>query len=288
VKIIAIIASYNEERFIKACLEHYFYHGIYVYLLDNQSTDNTVNIAKTYFDKNLIGLDIIPRRGKFELKKQLLAKEKLIDKLEADWFIHADVDEFRLPPDSSETLAQAIERVDKKGYNAINFMEYTFLPVREFPHHESDDFQNTMRWYYPFAPQHPHRLNAWKKQPLSQWPGFKKTVKELINNRRCRAASVNLCKNGGHVIEFNGIRPYPIDFKMRHYLVLSLEHAIQKYVLKSFDSKEASSMHGWRATAAADEFLLPSVEQMRYYQGDDALDPNNPLKEHLIVQRKTI
>lgn len=198
--------------------------------------------------------------------------------------MHADLDEIRLPPSSNQTLAEAIAQVDNEGYNAINFMEYTFLPVRESPNHEHPDFQKTMHWYYPFGPRHPHRINAWKKQPR-RWMGMKAFARELIKNHRFGPPSINLHASGGHLVDFPGIRPYPIDFKLKHYIVLSLDHAIQKYVKKSFDPKEISGMHGWRATATEYDFLLPSQSQMQLFTSDDELDANNPFSEHLIVQQ---
>ena len=281
-KIVAILASYNEQRFIGACLDHYLQQGIHVYLLDNDSTDNTLEIAKQYLGRNLIGIERIPRNGLYQWQKILMRKEELADEIEADWLMHADPDEIRVAPNSSQTLAEAIAEIDKKGYNAVNFMEYTFLPVRESNDHDNAEFQKTMRWYYPFAQRHPHRLNAWKKQNR-RWPGMKAFLRELVRNHRL-PPSVNLRDSGGHVIQFPGIKPYPVDFKLKHYIVLSLDHAIQKYVKKSYDPTETGA-HGWRATVKEHEFLLPSQSQMRLYTSDDELDPTNPLKEHLLVQQ---
>ena len=281
-KIVAILASYNEQRFIRECLDHYLQQGINVYLLDNDSTDNTVEIAQQYLDRNLIAIERIPRNGMFQTQKILMRKEELADEIEADWLMHADPDEIRVAPNSTQTLAEAIAEVDKKGYNAVNFMEYTFLPVRESSDHDNADFRKTMRWYYPFAQRHPHRLNAWKKQNR-HWPGAKAFLRELVRNHRL-PPSVNLRDSGGHVIRFPGINPYPVDFKLKHYIVLSLDHAIQKYVKKSYDPTETGA-HGWRATVKEHEFLLPFQSQMRLYTSDDELDPTNPLKEHLLVQQ---
>jgi hypothetical protein len=282
-KIVAILASYNEQKFIRACLEHYLQQGIEVYLLDNDSTDKTLDIAREYLGRNLIGIERIPRHGMYQWQKILMRKEELADEIEADWLMHADPDEIRVAPTSAHTLAEAIADVDRKGYNTVNFMEYTFLPVRESPDHDNAEFLETMRWYYPFAQRHPHRLNAWKKQSR-RWPGTKAFLSELARNRRT-VPSVNLRDTGGHVVQFPGIHPYPVDFKLKHYIVLSLEHAIQKYVKKSFDPKEIAGSHGWRATAKEHEFLLPSQSQMRLYTSDDELDAANPLKEHLLVQQ---
>ena len=282
-KIVAILASYNEQKFIRACLEHYLQQGIEVYLLDNDSTDKTLDIAREYLDRNLIGIERIPRHGMYQWRKILMRKEELADEIEADWLMHADPDEIRIAPTSAYTLAETIAEVDQQGYNAINFMEYTFLPVRESPDHDNAEFQKTMRWYYPFAQRYPHRLNAWKKQSR-RWPGTKAFLSELARNYRI-APSVNLRDSGGHVVQFPGIHPYPVDFKLKHYIVLSLEHAIQKYVKKSFDPKEIDGSHGWRATAKEHDFLLPSQSQMRLYTSDDELDATRPLKEHLLVQQ---
>src|SRR5690348_7528146 len=202
-KIVAILASYNEQKFIRACLEHYLEQGIEVYLLDNDSTDDTLAIAREYLGRNLIGIERIPRQGMYQWRKILMRKEQLADEIEADWLMHADPDEIRVAPDSTQTLAEAIADVDKQGYNAVNFMEYTFLPVRESPDHDNAEFQKTMRWYYPFAQRHPHRLNAWKKQ-RRRWPGAKVLFSELAHNHRWKVPSVNLRDSGGHVVQFHG------------------------------------------------------------------------------------
>lgn len=281
-RIVAILATYNEARFIRACLEHYLRQGIDVYVLDNQSTDETLEIVGEYTNKHVVGVQTIERLGMYQWHKILRCKEELADTLDADWIMHADPDEIRVAPSSHETLAEAISRVDHEGYNAINFMEYTFLPVREFPDHDHADFQRTMRWYYPFGPKHPHRLNAWKKQPRHR-PSLRSVIRELRSERRMLPPTADLRSTGGHVVNFPGITPYPIDFKLKHYIVLSLQHAIEKYVQKDFDPKEAENLHGWRASAGAKDFLLPSAASMRDYVSDDLLDPENPLSEHLIV-----
>lgn len=281
-RIVAILASFNEQRFIQTCLDHYLQQGIEVYLLDNDSTDETLEIASEYLGKNLIGIERIPRHGMYQWQKILLRKEQLADKIQADWLMHADPDEIRVAPNAHQTLSEAITEVDRQGFNAINFMEYTFLPVREFPNHDNADFQKTIKWYYPFAPRHPHRLNAWKKQSRRR-TGLKSFARELVRNHRWGEPAVNLHASGGHLVKFPGIHPYPVDFKLKHYIVLSLEHAIQKYVRKVYDPREIAGSHGWRATAKEQQYLLPSQSQMRLYSFDDELDPSNPLTEHLLV-----
>jgi glycosyltransferase involved in cell wall biosynthesis len=39
-RVVAILASYNERRFIDGCLEHLHGQGVESYLIDNWSTDD--------------------------------------------------------------------------------------------------------------------------------------------------------------------------------------------------------------------------------------------------------
>ena len=56
-RILAIIATYNEERFIGGCLEHLFSQGVEAYLCDNQSTDGTREWLDTLTDPRIRVLD---------------------------------------------------------------------------------------------------------------------------------------------------------------------------------------------------------------------------------------
>ena len=261
VRVVAILATHNEERFIAGCLEHLIGQGVEVYLIDNCSTDRTVEIAQRYLGRGLIDIESFPRaEGVYKWRSILERKEQLAATLEADWFMHVDADEIRLSPRSSRTLAQAFAEGEARGYNAVNFLEFAFVPAREAPDHDHPHFQQTMRWYYPFLPAFPHRLNAWKRQP----------------------EQVELAWSGGHRVRFPGLRMYPESFKMRHYLFLSVPHAIRKYVDKGYDQQEVKKgWHGWRARLIAEKIELPSQEELRLYTSDDELDPSNPRTRHV-------
>lgn len=262
-RIVAILASYNEERFIAGCLDHLFQQGVEVYLCDNESTDQTVAIAESYLGRGLIGIETLPRAGVFSLWPQLERKEQLAATLEADWFMHVDADEIRLPPRSGRTFARAFAEVEAQGFNAVNFLEFTFIPTQEAPDHDHPSFQKTMRWYYPFLPTFPHRLNAWKQQP----------------------SPVELAWSGGHRVRFPGLRMHPESFRMRHYLFLSVPHAIRKYVDKSYDPAELEAgWHGRRAKLKPEMITLPTQAELRTYLSDDQLDPSNPRTQHYLVE----
>ncbi len=256
-KIVALLQSYNEERSIGQCLDHLDAHGISVYLVDNESTDETVAIAEQRTSRNVIGIETLRRDGHFALVPQLVRKEQLAQTLEADWFMHLDTDEFRVSAERGETLAEAFARADAEGCNAINFLEFAFVPTREAPDHDHPDFLETMRSYYPILPRFPHRLNAWKRQD----------------------GPVELAPSGGHVARFDGLELSPRSLYSRHYVVLSAAHAARKYGPGRFSPEElAMGWHAWRADASASEPALLSERELRTYTADHLLDPSNPRK----------
>lgn len=163
-RIVAIVATYNEERFIRCCIENLIEQGVEVYVIDNESADATREIAISYLGRGVIGVETLVRRGVYSWRPILERKEVLAATLDADWFMHVDADEIRLPPEGMGTLSSAFEGLTRRGYNSVNFMEFAFVPTRESPDHDHAAFAQTMRWYYPFLPSFPNRLNAWKKQ----------------------------------------------------------------------------------------------------------------------------
>lgn len=264
VRVVAIIAAYNEERFIAACLENLFRQGVEAYLLDNCSTDETLPIARRYLGHGLTGIESFPRTaGMYNWRALLMRKEELAATLEADWFMHVDADEVRLPPRSHQTLAQAFAEVDAQGYNAVDFFEFTFTPTREEPDHDHTDFQRTMRRYYPFLPWFPHRLNAWRRQP----------------------SRVELAWYGGHRVRFPGLHIFPVLFPMRHYLFLSVAHFLDKYTNRTYDPAEIKrGWHGWRTRLNPALINLPSNDELRLYTSDDELDSSLPRTQHFAEQ----
>jgi hypothetical protein len=255
VKIVAMLQTYNEQRFIGDCLDHLAEHGISAYLVDNQSTDDTVAIAERRLAKNLIGIETLARDGHFALRSQLRRKEELAQSLDADWLIHLDADEFRVSPDRGSSLAQAIAEIDEAGFNAINFLEFTFVPTREAPDHDHPDYLKTMRSYYPVLPRFPNRLNAWKRQD----------------------GPVELTYSGGHTVRFPGLRMAPRSMYARHYLFLSVQYASRKFGPQRYAPEEIESgWHRWRARQTPATIELPSERDLRTYTADHLLDPSDP------------
>lgn len=259
VRAIALLAVRDEERFVGGCIEHLAAHGVETYVIDNESTDATVAIAERYHGRGLAGIEAFPRDDSYPWLGLLERKAELATILDADWFLHVDADEVRLPPRAGTTLAEALAEADRHGCNAVNFLELTFVPTREHPDHDHPHYQETMLWYYPFLPRLPDRLNAWKQQERP----------------------VDLVSSGGHVVAFPDLRMYPEPFLMRHYLYLSVRHAIRKYVERVYDPAEIEmGLHRRRAALRATDITLLSERDLRTYLSDDLLDSSEPWTQH--------
>jgi glycosyltransferase involved in cell wall biosynthesis len=260
-RIIAVLAVRNEERFVAACLENLFRQGVHVYLCDNQSSDRTLDIAERYRGRGLIGVETIPHDGVFRWEHILHRKEELFRTLDADWLMHVDADEIHLPPRAFPTLIDAFADADARGFDAVEFSEFTFIPTREAPDHDHPNFEHTLRSYYPFRPRSPHCVRALKK----------------------RDGPMEIAWSGGHHVRFTSeVNLYPQPFRMRHYQFLSAAHAARKYANREYDTDEvnAQGWHGWRPMLRAEHIRLPGASELRTCTTDDDLDPSEPWTGH--------
>jgi len=258
-RVIGLLATYNEERFITACIEHLIQQGLDVYIIDNESEDQTVSLASQFIGRGVVGIETLPRHGVFSWRSILKRKEQLASELDADWYMHVDADEIRLSPTSTHSLAEAFAEVDQQGFNAVNFFEFAFVPTRQSPNHDHPDYLRTMRWYYPIEQTYPHQLKAWKKQ----------------------TGPVELNKSGGHVVDFPGLQMHPKSFLMRHYLFLSADHALRKYVQRSYSQQEIDKgWHRLRSSLRAEKIFLQDESELRKFVSNDCLDQSDPLKRH--------
>lgn len=263
-RVIAVLAVRNEDRFLAACLENLFRQGVQVYLCDNESTDRTLEVAERYRGGGLVGIETIPFDGVYRWEQLLRRKEELFQSLDADWLMHVDADEIHLPPPSFSTVAAALAHADACGYDTAEFEEFTFVPTREAPEHDHDDFQRTLRSYYPFRPQSPHCVRALKK----------------------REGPMEIAWSGGHLVRFaSEPRLFPEPFRMRHYIFLSQAHAARKYA-RHYEAHEVNvrKWHGWRPYLRPERIELPSVKDLRTTVADDDLDASNPWTQHWLAR----
>ncbi len=261
--IVALLSIRNEERYLKRCLSHLHQEGINVYLIDNGSTDRSLEIAESFRDKNVIRIEHFPYPGFYAWKPILENAERLAGEIQADWFIQHDADEIRQAPAPFRSLAEGISYVDSHGYNAVNFDEFVFVPTKDEPDHEGGDYVKSMRYYYFFNRGVKRRINAWKNtgQP------------------------VNLSKHGGHKVVFEDQRIFPTSFILRHYVVLSKAHAFSKYHGRVYAENEVleEGWHGNRARIQPGALRLSEPSQLKTVSQDNTWDRSDPKTEHLFM-----
>ena len=236
----AVLAIRNEAVHITRALTAYINQQIDVVVIDNTSTDETISKCKKFLGRGLLDIKVLPWQGSFDLSAQLAAKEAVIQNLSHDWVIHADADEWLQSPVVDEPLIDGIARIAAAGYNVINFEEFVFLPDANYRETESE-YQKCFLHYYFFAPRPCRLMRAWQRS-------------SMLRNTH----------SGGHTLSGDTIRLCPENFILRHYPVLSFNHAVAKYTTRRYAAEDrAKGWHGNRLQLSAERLKLPSPDHLK-------------------------
>ena len=264
--IVALLGIRNEALYLENCLEHLYQQGISTCIIDNNSTDNSLDIAKSFINRGVIQIETLQFDGYFDLFKILKYKEKLASEINANWFIHHDADEIREAPAKLGNLYKAILEVDKSGYNAINFDEFVFIPTDDNERNEGKDFVKTMKHYYFFEPHPLRRINAWKKN----------------------TSSINLADSGGHQVGFANRKIFPENFILRHYIGLSSSYIETKYSQRVHTEENVKrGWHGWRAKFSEYYIDLQNIKNLKFYSDDNTWDKIDIKTEHQFIKKNS-
>jgi glycosyltransferase involved in cell wall biosynthesis len=235
-RVVAILAVRNERPYLSNCLSHLLKNGIDFAVVDNGSTDGSTELLQdSRFVPHLAGYRHVPFTGAFVWETILLAQEQLVATIHADWILLLAPDEIMHSNIPGETLASAIEKLDARGYDVINFDEFVFLPV---DHDYVPDYCGTqpLRHYYFWQPS----MRAWKK-----------------------AINVSNVAGAGHFVSGADFRLSPETLVNRHYIFRDQAHAYEKYSKRIFDAKELA--RGWhidRFQQPVTNFAFPPAEQL--------------------------
>jgi glycosyltransferase involved in cell wall biosynthesis len=225
--VVAIIAAYNEADIIDASVRDLIDQGISVYLLDDGSTDCTVQNVEPHVGRGVIGIERLRPaeavgRGEFALERIVRRKAQLAAELDAHWFINHDADEFRESPWADVSLKEAIQRVDALGYNAIDFASLDFRPTHD-RFRPGDDPRAAFPFYSSGALYDRVQIRCWKN-----------------------TGGVELESTGGHDTQFEGRRVFPIRFLLRHYPIRGQAHGDRKvFVERQPRFSDAERARGW-------------------------------------------
>ena len=216
-KILAIICAYNEGDIVQSVIGELIGHGVDVYLMDNNSTDNTVDQAKKWLGRGLIHIEKFPQDAEYPERNInefvwtdiLNRKEEISATMsEYDWFIHCDADEIRESPWPDTSLRESFEFVDRQGFNAINHEVVAFVSV-------DDSFQpgGNLR----------EGLRYCRAKRGVTWGG-----NGQVNAWKRTIHPVHLSELGGHRVKFPGIKIFPLRFLLLHYPFRGLVQAKRK------------------------------------------------------------
>jgi len=208
-KVVALLSAYNEEDIVEHSIRYLLSQGIHVYVMDNWSLDSTWEKLHPLASHPLfVGYERFPLDGPdptFNWLKILRRKRELSRSLDADWFMHYDVDEIRSSPWPQLTLMEAIRYVDGMGYNAIDHTVLEFQPI-------DNDFNGEIDFgsyfnYFEFGKRVDHfqQIKAWKN-----------------------TGQAVLLDMGGHDASFEARKVCPYKFLMKHYSIRSQIHGEQK------------------------------------------------------------
>jgi hypothetical protein len=207
-RVVAIISTFNEADIIDPVLAHLYENRIEAYLIDNHSTDDTVERARAWLGKGLLDIETFPSQqptGVPVAWAQILErKAELAAELGADWYIHHDADEIRESPWPGMSLHDALRWVDRLGFNTIEFRLLNFPPV-------DDGFAAgcDLKTYF----------TRWEEGPEH----------DRIQRKCWKAGQVDLLlADGGHDVRFENRRLFPIPFLLRHYPIRSQRHGTRK------------------------------------------------------------
>jgi glycosyltransferase involved in cell wall biosynthesis len=248
----------NEEAHIRRALTDLTSQGIDVVVIDHESTDRTASICREFLGRGVLGIERLAWEGTYDQTAQLQAKARVIEQLPHDWVVHADADEWMHTRLAGESLLQGITRLDAAGYNAINFDEFVFLPAPDGD--APADCKRELLHYYFFEPRPLRLMRAWK-----------------------RSSGLSNLPSGGHRLTGSGIMLAPESFVLRHYMVLSQEHAVAKYAGRLFAHRDLEKgWHGNRMDLSAERLRLPDpsrLKQLRDWVSVD-LDRSEPKALH--------
>ena len=205
--VVAIMTAYNEEDILEPAIAKLVADGVGVYVIDNWSTDGTYAIAEKFRGRGLVGLERFPDSptDRFELRSLLGRVSAVAAGLDADWCIHHDADERRCGPWAGVGLRDALWRVDRSGFSAVDHTVLNFRPI-DNGFAPGADFESYFR-HFEFGRTSDLRLQvkAWKN-----------------------SGPVDLSSRAGHEARFPGRRVFPYKFELKHYPIRSQAHGEQK------------------------------------------------------------
>lgn len=229
--LLAVICARNEAQHIERCLQVLIGQGFDVVLVDHDSIDGTRERAEAFLGQGLLRIEPLAWEGHFSLSVQLRCKQRILASTQHDWVAHFDADEGPQAASGWADLQQVVRAADAAGFNCINFDEFVMLPPPQAPDRDPlQPFSGDFRHYYYFRPSHSRLMRLWR-----------------------RDAGFSNLSAGGHRLQGDDLRCFPQDQILKHYIVLSRQAALAKYLPRVFSPEDLErGWHGNRVSIRAD------------------------------------
>jgi glycosyltransferase involved in cell wall biosynthesis len=209
-RVAAIVPVFNEADVIRGTLEYLVADGVGVYVVDDWSTDATLDIVREFAGRGLLGVERFPASGApraYDLRAILGRVEDLAAQIDADWLVLHDADERRRGQWPGPGLWDTLHHVERSGFTCIDHVTLTFWPIDEGYDGASHDVESYFSFFeFSDHPGHFHQRRAWKN--LGQ--------------------RVALADTAGHDVRFAGRRVYPYKLLLKHYPIRSQAHGERK------------------------------------------------------------
>jgi hypothetical protein len=258
IKVCAILAAYNEADIIEEAVRKLIAGGVEVFVIDNGSTDRTVEILSPLVGKGVVDIRTVKFREEgreiYDWTSILRLKEDLSRKLGFDWYLHVDADEIRYAPWPQLTLREGLDRVDHSGYNLVNFKLFNFRLTHDMV--ESSDYERDMPNYSVGEYFNQYQVKAWKAH-----------------------RDIDITAHGGHIARRPDARIYPVRFIHKHYPVRSLQHGRRKILQERKERfNRAEKQLGWHvqydhmADVTVDDVFWSSSQLTRFDMQQECIE----------------
>jgi hypothetical protein len=218
-RVTAVLSAYNDGDVVEHSVRALVEQGVHVRLVDNWSTDDTVERIQALDLGSALTIERVPPDGPSETNdRELLLRntERIAREIGEGWVIHQDVDEVRRPPWPGVALRDALHHVQLLGYNAVDHTSLVFVPIDD-AFAAGDNMEAVIRHFeFDRRPGHSVQIKAWDAgaNPV-----------------------VDLASSGGHQAVFADRRVFPYKFLQKHYPVRSQAHGRPAEDLLLFDSE---------------------------------------------------
>lgn len=258
-KVTAIMCAFNEEDVIEHTIRHLISEGISVHLIDNWSTDATVDIARGYLPTGQVSIEHYPRSGRSATTRwrDLLRRiEDVASSLDTDWAMLHDADEIRRSPWPDVLMRDALYQVGRAGFNAVDFTLIEFWPVDNSPIGLLE--RDRTHFLFGHLPAHFMQVKAWTPQ----------------------AGPAELESSGGHLATFTDRRIFPHKFLLKHYPVRSQAHGEKKvFAERNARWDPAEKAAGWHVHY---NHLRPGMSMLRNREDLERFEDDDFNRRYLI------